>query len=386
MSYQKNPESVNSPWDASRSGYLGCAWHEKIGPVSLKKLQNYFGQNGGQNAWRASEDEMISAGLRPDIIKDFFIWRKNQDLETFKQKIFESDIDFILPWDKTYPAIFNQSSAPPAALFWRGPALDIRPWIALVGTRKMSPYGERVTKTLVQDLVKSGAGIVSGMALGVDGQAHKSCIEAGGHTVAVLGSGLDKNSIYPQAHSSLAEQILLSQGTIISEYPPNTPGLKHHFPQRNRLIAALCQATVVIEAGKDSGSVITAKYALEENRDVYAVPGSIFSAGSEGTNELISQGASICTQASDILKKEPNHQQPASINRNLTPDEKKILDLCRTATHIDDIARLCDLPSSFVISTCVNLELLGALDQANVNQYQCTQIGKSLLLDQNQNI
>jgi DNA processing protein len=380
MSYQKNPAPVNSPSNSSILGWLGLTWYEKFGPVSLAKLHKFFRFDAGDKAWESNPTELISAGISPKVTDSFCAWRKDIRLEDLKSKIDQAGIDFILPWDTTYPTILKQSHTPPGALFWRGAQIDNRPWIAVVGTRKMSAYGECCTKEIVSGLVTRGAGIVSGLALGIDGAAHKATLESNGKTIAVLGSGIDDASIYPSTHKNLAEQILLAGGTIISEFPPQTPGLPHHFPQRNRIIASLCRATVVVEADRKSGSVLTAKNALDENRDVFAVPGSIMSDGSRGTHELIRQGANICEKASDILNSPASDPKPTlELGRDLSMDERNILDLCRTPIHVDDLARHLNTSAASIASTCMSLELLNALTNTNPQTYELTPIGRSLL-------
>ena len=380
MSYQKSDTFVKPEWDQSRLGWLACAWFEKFGSMSLKKLQKNFSSDNGQKAFQASESELLNCNITPATIKEFIEWRKKINPDKLKQTLAKHGIDFFLPWDKTYPAIFHQISTPPGAIFWRGTPMDSRTWIGVVGTRRMSAYGKRATQQIVSRLTELGAGIVSGMALGVDGQAHKTCLDAGGKTIAVLGCGLDNETLYPRAHFKLAEQILLSEGALISEHPPLTASLKHHFPLRNRLIAGLSKSVIVVEAGEKSGSVLTAKNALEENREVFAVPGPITSSTSIGTNDLLKQGAGVCTQAEDVLG---GHNQP--INKPTIPvreptmDEKQILDLCRTNTHVDDMARLLKLSPAIVSSTCLNLELMNALQDQGGGNYEITPTGRQML-------
>jgi len=380
MSYQNSSKVVNRPWDESRLGYLGLAWYEKFGPVSLGKLQNHFGSNGGKSAWSANASELTKSGISEKISAEFCAWREKQDLNTLQNQVLNNGLDFILPWDKNYPVILRESHNPPRALFWRGAPMDNRPWIAVVGTRKMSTYGERATKHIVSGLIELGAGIVSGLALGIDGMAHKAALEAKGKTIAVLGSGIDAASIYPSSHKTLAEQILLTGGALISEFPPGTKGLKHHFPQRNRIIASLAKATVVVEADMQSGSVLTAKNALDENREVFAVPGSILNQGSRGVHALIREGASICENAADILNQKPGVSGPMpTLSRELTMDERNILDLCRTPLHIDDLARHLNTPAASIGSACMTLEMANALfDQGN-QTYEITPTGRALL-------
>jgi len=381
MSYQKSSSTVKDPWDASRTGWLGIAWYEKFGPQSLAKLQRHFQSTGGESAWHASKNEFLQAGITLSTATSFIDWRATQDPAKFKQILNKYSIDFYLPWDKQYPVALRQSIHPPGALFWRGAPLDTRPWIAVVGTRAMSAYGVHATEIIVRGLVEADAGIVSGLALGIDGKAHDVALQSGGKTVGILACGLDEPSIYPRSNAKLAERILLSGGTLISEFPPFTKALKQHFPQRNRLIAALAKATIVVEAGEKSGSVMTANFAAEDNREVFAVPGPINSLMSKGTNELLRQGAQICASASDVLASAPVkpaiESQP--FDHQLTGEERRILEICRTPIHVDDIARLLSFPSAMVSATCMNLELINALQNIGFQQYELTTFGRKLL-------
>lgn len=199
---------------------------------------------------------------------------------------------------KLYPKLLQRIHNPPKSLYLQG-KLSTQPLVALVGSRKPSAYGEAVAYRIAADLARSGIGIVSGLAYGIDATVHRAALEAGGYTIAVLGSGLD--NVYPRTHVQLTREIIREGGAILSEYPPNTSPLRHHFPARNRIIAGLSLATIVVEAESRSGSLITATNALEENRLVGAVPGPITSSRSDGPHLLLKQGALLITSASDIL-------------------------------------------------------------------------------------
>jgi len=383
MSYQTLPKPVKpAVWDASRRGWLVCSWFEKFGPRSLAKLHSAFGIDGGDKAWQATSDEYRTAGLTDETAAAFCEWRTAVKPDDLVARLAQDGMDFYLPWDKTYPAPLRQISAPPGALFWRGATVfdANRPWVAVVGTRSMTSYGKRATEFVVSDLVERGAGIVSGLALGIDACAHAATLDAGGCTVAVLGSGLDAEHVYPRANLNLAERILLSGGALMSEYPPGTESIKHHFPLRNRLIAGLCRATVVVEAGQNSGSVLTAKLALEENREVFAVPGPILSPTSYGANELLRQGAQPCTCGADVLDgATADESSSESISRPLTQEEMRLLDMCRTATHVDELTRLLDLSSPTVTAACLGLELMNAIQDVGGQTYELTNHGRKLM-------
>lgn len=371
-------------WDASRKGWLGCAWHEKIGPRALAKLQAAFGQEGGQLAFSATREQWIQAGVTEAAVDTFMPWRDKQDLAALADALAKEGIDLVLPWDRQYPSALRQSSLPSAALFWRGAQIPSRPCVAVVGTRRMSAYGERATRKIVGELAERGACIISGMALGVDATAHQAALDGQTPTVAVLAGGLDTDSLYPRNNAPLAERILLSGGALISEFPPRTSCLKHHFPQRNRLIAALSQAVVVVEAGLDSGSVLTAKLALEEGREVFAVPGPITGPSSQGSNTLIKNGAHVCLSGEDVLQTAAQAGVSDNFERPLSGDERKILDLCRTTTQADDLVRFLNVPAAAIMSACLQLELMGALQDVGGHNYELTAKGQRLLKTPNE--
>ena len=219
--------------------------------------------------------------------------------------------------DPSFPSLLAAIHDPPPRLYLRGSgdgALLDRPAIALVGARACSSYGRSVTRSLARDLAAAGVVVVSGMARGIDGEAHRGALDAGGVTVAVLGCGVDRD--YPAAHSELARRIC-EKGLVVSEYEPGVEPAPWRFPARNRIIAGLCQATVVIEARERSGALITADFALEEGREVLAVPGEITSSLSAGTNALLRLGATPVTCAADVLEVfgiEPSNPQAAPVD------------------------------------------------------------------------
>ncbi|MBL7141619.1 DNA-protecting protein DprA [Patescibacteria group bacterium] len=203
--------------------------------------------------------------------------------------------------DKNYPELLREIYDPPQTLYVNGQlkAKEKYP-LAVVGTRKVSLYGQKITRSLVRALSQAGFTIISGLALGVDGLAHQTTLDAGGKTIAVLGSSLD--IIYPSSHQQLAQKIIKSKGAIVSEYEPKTRPSKWTFPARNRIVAGLSLGTLVVEAPKKSGALITARFALEQGREVFAVPGSVYNENSAGCNLLIKMGAKPVTKPEDILE------------------------------------------------------------------------------------
>jgi DNA processing protein len=243
--------------------------------------------------------------------------------------------------------------------------------VAVVGTRRVSAYGREVTRRLVASLARSGITIVSGLARGIDGVAHRTALENGGRTIAVLGSGVD--CIYPSEHRDLARRIV-AQGALVSEYPLGTPPEAGNFPPRNRIISGLSLGVLVTEAGQGSGALITANYAAEQGRDVFAVPGSILAAGSGGTNRLIQDGAKAVLEPSDILR-ELNLSMAAeqAEAREILPSneiEAALLDrLSAEPTHVDEIGRTVGLPIAEVSSALAIMELKGMVRQVGGMKY-----------------
>lgn len=231
----------------------------------------------------------------------------------------------------SYPKALKQLYDAPKLLYIHGEPLDDledKPVLAVVGSRKVSSYGRSITRSLVNSLASKGVVIVSGLAFGVDSIAHEAALEAGARTIAVLPAGLDR--IYPSSHTNLAQRIVASGGTLLTEYPPETEPMKFNFVARNRLIAGLADGVLLTEAAQRSGSLHTARFASEQGKTVLAVPGNITSPTSSGTNSLIKVGAMVVTSPSDIMNAMDWYDtQPAAINTSYTPEEQSILNLIR---------------------------------------------------------
>jgi len=264
--------------------------------------------------------------------------------------------------DEYYPAQLREIPSPPKALYVRGHIPKNRPMIGIVGTRRCTPYGKRVTQHIVRGLVRAGVVIVSGMAIGIDSEAHKAALAAAGETVAVVGSGIDESVVYPRCNKILAREIE-KQGAVTSEFDPYEKSRSHFFPQRNRVISGLSLGVVVIESKERGGSLITANFALDQNREVFAVPGGVFWETSAGSNNLIRQGAKAVTCAEDILE-ELNLAVPVQETNKIiakNPIEQKILDVLLakpgTPMHIDIIVGTTKLSSSEVSSALTMMEL-----------------------------
>jgi len=271
-----------------------------LGPINFKKLLTYF--HSLENAWSANLNEFNQAGLSQSLVEQIKRQRLKINPDWEMERIEKEKISLITIQDKNYPKLLKEIYAPPQLLYIKGtiePKDDFS--IGIVGTRKLSSYGHEITPLITSDLAQAGLTIISGLAKGIDTLAHQATIKTKGRTIAVLGSGVDKKSIYPAINRQLAEEIS-QNGAVISEYPINTEPLVQHFPQRNRIISGLSLGILVIEAPEKSGALITAKDALEQNRDVFAIPGHIFSNNSLGTNNLIKLGAKLVSNANDIIE------------------------------------------------------------------------------------
>ena len=261
--------------------------------------------------------------------------------------------------DDAYPALLREIIDPPLALHFRGDlALLGRPCVAIVGSRKASPYGVNAAQMLARTLTAAGAVIVSGLARGIDAAAHEAALESGGTTVAVLGTGVDV--VYPRSHIRLFRDIE-KKGLILSEFAPGTPPLPEHFPVRNRVISGLCSGTVIVEATGRSGSLITARMAAEQGREVFAVPGSIFGRGSEGTHRLIQYGAKLVHDTNDVIDELPGLAKMAISNPEPEEPLRDVLSALsrEDAMHIDALAARLARTTSVVSESLLQLELGG---------------------------
>ncbi len=341
--------------------WVGFNMVSGLGPVKTRRLLDYFGDL--EPAWRAPEEYLIRAGLEPLVAQKVVAGRANVDLDRELEEISRRGLK-VLTWDDaTYPPRLRQIYDPPSVLYVDG---EMRPEdelaIGVVGTRRATDYGLQVTRQMARDLAAQKITVVSGMALGVDGEAHRSAIDAGGRTIAVLGSSLDH--IYPPEHKKLARAIA-SQGAVISEYSLGNIPAPGNFPYRNRIISGMSLGVLIVEAGHHSGALITARVALEQNREVFAVPGRITSPRSEGTNELIKRGeAKLTTSAADILEELELQMAPQQLEmREVLPEsetEAALLKLLNSEPlHIDELVRGSGLPIALVSSTIMMMELKG---------------------------
>lgn len=335
-----------------------------FGPQAFKKILAAF--ESLEKAWQDDGKILFASGLSEKQLGNFLDFRRKNDPKKLFDDLLKENIELLTINDEAYPPQLREIASAPPVLYCRGnPGVLCRKSIAVVGSRKFTDYGQRVAENLTRDLVRAGLAIVSGLALGIDGIAHHATLAAEGSTIAVLGTGIDDATIYPREHFNLAKNILESGGAIISEQPPKTPSLKQNFPARNRIMSGLALGTLVVEATENSGSLITAEFALEQNREIFAVPGDIFSPQSVGTNQLIKKGAKIVTSAADILEELSISRVQSGLDLRIyepkTNDEKIIWKtLSNDPLHIDKISKMTRLDTSVVSSVLATLEIEGA--------------------------
>ena len=350
--------------------YLGFNLVNGVGPARLDRLVAYFGSLA--EAWSAPAGDLALAGLDRRTIETLVNVRDKRDLVAEYDRISAGGVRLISRDDPAYPSLLRDVVGGPPLLYVRGTLTENDRWaVAVVGTRQASSYGRDVTRKLVADLVAAGVTIVSGLALGIDAVAHDAALAAGGRTLAVLGSGVDQ--IYPAANRRLGEA-LINQGALISEYPVGTLPVGANFPARNRIVSGLALGVLVVEAPTRSGALITVNFALEQGRDVFAVPGSIFSPRSEGTHHLIRDGAMLVTRAEDILEalnmQHAVEQQAIAAVVPETAEEITLLRLVEAEPrHIDAISRDSTLDHTTVSATLAMLELKGLVKQVGGMQY-----------------
>ena len=293
----------------------------------------------------------------------FAVFVRKFDAAAYAETLRRAGVRWYPRTAREFPSLLRSIHDPPPGLFMRG-ATDVellrRPAVGVVGARSCSPYGAQVARMLGRELAAAGLVVVSGLARGIDGEAHRGALEAGGATVGVLGCGVDRD--YPAAHRELAERVCES-GLVVSEYPPGVEPAPWRFPARNRIIAGLSGATVVVEARERSGALITADLALEEGREVFAVPGEITSALSAGTNDLLRLGATPLTTSKDVLDLFGIEVGPAA-EPDLTEEEAKVLGRVRDApAGVDELVRVTGLGAGVVATALTELELTGLVVQ-----------------------
>jgi DNA processing protein len=327
-----------------------------IGPARIERLLRTFGSLSV--AWSASREELRVA-LEPRSLSELLAARSRIDPLTELERLSRSGVGVVHPGHPSYPRLLAEISGRPSILYVRGelaPADDAS--VAIVGTRRATPYGRQAAERIAAELAQAGITVVSGLARGVDAAAHRAALEAGGRTIAVLGSGPDV--IYPAEHRRLAEQILQS-GAILSELPLGAKPDAQNFPARNRIVSGMTLGTVIVEAPSRSGALITASFAGDQGREVFVIPGSIFAQTAEGTNALLRDGARLVRDGADILEDlglDGRSPRVTQTQMSLDEDERRLLAaLTREARHIDELAEAAGLPAGTVSALMLTMEL-----------------------------
>lgn len=351
--------------------WLGFNYVSGIGPAKIQALLGYF--NTLEKAWNASDEQLRDIGFDIRAIQSLNEVRQNFDLDQYVRQVETSGVGVVTWGSPEYPELLREIPAAPPLIFLRGQLKPIDRWaVAVVGTRRLTAYGRQVTRDLVAGLVVNGITVVSGLARGIDAVAHRTALEDGGRTIAVMASGIDK--VYPPEHRDLAREIVAGRGAIISDYPFGAEPESSHFPARNRLISGLSLGVIVIEAGERSGALITARFALEQNREVFAVPGNIHSPVSVGTNRLIQQGGKLVMRVEDILEelnlRMAAEQAVAQVVLPETAEEAALISqLSSQPIHVDELGRLTGMPMSLISSTLTMMELKGMVQQVGGMNY-----------------
>lgn len=331
-------------------------------PSELKALLTHF--NSAARLRAAPAKELATLGLSLSRAERFVAAMRYLDPLAEAVRLEKTGVEMITESHPAYPPLLKFVPDAPPALFVRGqPAALAHPFpLSVVGSRRMTDYGCRAVRLLIGPCARAGAMIVSGLAYGIDAAAHEEALAAGGLTVAVLASGVDRASVGPRGNFALAERLIKNGGCLVSEYPPGLPADKRRFPQRNRLIAGLSRVTLVVEAAEKSGSLITARHALDFDREVFAVPGPIGTAGADGTNRLIAAGARPALTAAELLEElglVPNREPPPATSV-ADPAQRTLLAALKDGpTDADALAARTTLPIRRVLASLSALEEAG---------------------------
>jgi DNA processing protein len=366
----------------ARQYWVAFSLVKGIGAVRFQALLNYFGDP--QIAWGAPTEALREAGLSEKVIENVVELRSAINLDQVWDQLEAKGITVLIQTDENYPRRLQELEQPPPVLYMLGELTSEDEWaVAVVGTRRVTAYGRQVAEDIAGILARNGISVISGLARGIDSISHQAALHAGGRTIAVLGSGLDR--IYPPENRRLAEQIA-AHGALISDYPPGTPPEASNFPPRNRLISGLSLAVVIVEAGQTSGALITAAFAADQGREVFAVPGNISSPGSKGTNRLIRDGAQPLLHPEQVLEALEltmvAEQRTARVVLPADAVEAQLFEaLGREPLHIDEIRSRTDLPIEKVTATLALMELKGMVRQVGGMQYIVLRELKEAYLD-----
>lgn len=344
----------------------------RFGARTLKKMRTFFASPA--ELWSATPERLREIGLTANGVSAFVAFRENYNAAAVAEAMQKDGITIVAIDDDDYPALLREIDDPPAALFVRGDIKNLadRKHVAVVGSRHCTEYGRAAGKLLAHRIAQAGVVIVSGLAFGLDEVAHRAAIAANGITLAVLGCGMQ--GVDNSRQMLLIDQILAANGVIMSEFPLSIGPLIHHFPQRNRIVAGVSQATLVVEAAEESGSLITARLAVECNRDVFMVPGPITSSTSAGTNRFIQDGAQVALSGDDVLQALGLGGTPAR-NRvvnlaSLPQNQARVARILGAGPmHVDDITRTLSLPSPVISAALTGLELADIIEPLGGMRY-----------------
>lgn len=342
-------------------------WLSRIHGMGYKRVESLIEHFGSATAvWAAHSSEFLEVKNLGEVMANRIIAsRKEAPLEEWIEELEEKEISFLSVYHPRYPWLLREIADPPVGIYLKGVLPENeRSMVSIVGARRCSRYGAGVAYGIAKDLAKANIVVVSGMALGIDAKAHQGILDGGGQTIAVLGCGVD--CCYPEENRGLMERIK-ENGCLLSEFPPGTTPVPQNFPRRNRIISGLSPMTVVVEAGKRSGTLITADQALENGRDVYVVPGNVTSAYSKGTNNLIKQGCPVVTEYQDILNAlgiTYNERERANftkkISMNLSDDEEIVYrQIGEEPKTAEEICGVLSLPIQTVQYALTLLEVAG---------------------------
>lgn len=343
----------------------------QIGPAKVQRLLDRFGDL--ETAWHASHFDLATAGLDKRAFDNLLETRQKIDLDAELEKIARAGVHVITLDDPAYPRLLKQIPHAPFVLYIKGKIVPDDDWsLAVVGTRRATAYGREATRNIVNDLVRNRITVVSGLARGIDAEAHRTALDGKGRTIAVLGCGVDV--IYPSEHKKLVQAIIES-GALVSEYPLGTQPEAGNFPPRNRIISGLAMGTLIVEGDEATGARITIEYALEQGRETFAVPGNIFNRTSRGTNKMIQRGeVKLVTSAMEILEElnltmiEEHQEARAALPENET-EATLLKHLSSDPIHVDEICRETQLPTATVSSTLAMMELKGLVRQTGGMNY-----------------
>jgi DNA processing protein len=358
--------------------WIGFNQVRGIGATRLRALLDYFGDL--QTAWHAGAHDLQQAGLDKRSLANLLKLREELDLDAEVERVRRLGLQ-VLTWnDPDYPRNLRQVYNAPPLLYLRGQIEKRDEWaLAIVGTRQASAYGKEAARALSAGLARAGVTVVSGLARGIDTEAHRACLDAGGRTIAVLGCGVDV--IYPPQNARLAAEVA-AHGALVSEYAPGTQPEAINFPPRNRIVSGLALGTIVVEADLGSGALITSGFAGEQGREVFAVPGTIFAKSSRGTNRLIQNGAKLVTSVADVLEElnltmvSEQAQAQAVLPENET-EAVLLQHISADPVHVDDLGRLVRLPIAQVSSTLTLMELKGMIRQVGGMHYVLAREGRA---------